>query len=178
MAMWLMTPTNEKSTKFAEAADLIASGPFMMDSWTHNSEMVFVPNPNWSGAKPTLTKYVQTFGGDPEAAVAAYEKGDLDLVRVPGTSSRRVVEDPNLKDQVKDTPALTICLLRLRDLPEPQEVPAEQGHRRRQDPALEQELPDRADRGGRQAGAHRPDLRRSGHRRQRQRHEGHPRLAG
>ena len=39
MAMWLMTPTNEKSTKFAEAADIIASGPFMMDSWTHNSEM-------------------------------------------------------------------------------------------------------------------------------------------
>ena len=109
MAMWLMTPTNEKSTKYAEAADLIASGPFMMDSWTHNSEMDFVPNPNWSGAKPTLTKYVQTFGGDPEAAVAAYEKGDLDLVRVPGTSSRRVVEDPNLKDQVKDTPALTIA---------------------------------------------------------------------
>ena len=109
MAMWLMTPTNEKSTKFAEAADLIASGPFMMDSWAHNSEMTFVPNPNWSGAKPTLTKLVQTFGGDPEAAVAAYEKGDLDLVRVPGTSSRRVVEDPNLKDQVKDTPALTIA---------------------------------------------------------------------
>ena len=59
MAMWLMTPTNEKSTKFAEAADLIASGPFMMDSWTHNSEMVFVPNPNWSGTKPTLTKLVR-----------------------------------------------------------------------------------------------------------------------
>ncbi len=109
MAMWLMTPTNEKSVKFAEASDLIASGPFMMDSWAHNSEMDFVPNPNWSGAKPTLTKYVQTFGGDPEAAVAAYEKGDLDLVRVPGTSTRRVAEDPNLKDQVHDTPALTIA---------------------------------------------------------------------
>ena len=49
MAMWLMTPTNEKSTKYAEAADIIASGPFMMDSWSHNSEMTFVPNPNWAG---------------------------------------------------------------------------------------------------------------------------------
>ena len=58
MAMWLMTPTNEKSTKFAEAADLIASGPFMIDSWAHNSEMTLVPNPNWAGAKPTLTKLV------------------------------------------------------------------------------------------------------------------------
>ena len=109
MAMWLTTPTNEKSVKYAEAADLISSGPFMMESWTHNAEMVLVPNPNWAGAKPTLTKIVMTFGGDPEAAVASYERGDLDTVQVPGSSARRVLEDPTLKDQVKDLPQLTIA---------------------------------------------------------------------
>jgi oligopeptide transport system substrate-binding protein len=119
MAMWISYPTNEKNVKiedgydkgqYGEAADLITSGPFMMESWAHNSEMVLVQNPNWTaGPKPTLTKIVMTFGGDPEAAVASYERGDLDSVVVPGTSTRRVFEDPNLKDQIKDLPQLSIA---------------------------------------------------------------------
>jgi len=109
MAMWLTTPTSEKATSYAEAADIISSGPFMMESWEHNSEMVLVPNPNWTGTKPTLTKIVLGIGGDPEAAVAAYERGDLDMVVVPSTSAQRVVEDPNLKPEVVDTPQLTIA---------------------------------------------------------------------
>ena len=50
-----------------------------------------------------------TIGGDPEAAVASYERGDLDLVVVPSTSARRVIDDPNLKPEVVDTPQLTIA---------------------------------------------------------------------
>jgi oligopeptide transport system substrate-binding protein len=105
MAMWLTSPTAEKQTTYAEASDIISSGPFMFDGWTHNSEITLVPNPNWTaGTKPTLTKIVMTIGGDPEAATASYEKGDLDLVQVPSTSAARVIDDPNLKDQVKDVP--------------------------------------------------------------------------
>jgi oligopeptide transport system substrate-binding protein len=71
--------------------------------------MTFVPNPNWYGTKPTITKIVMTIGGDPEAAVASYERGDLDVVVVPGTSARRVVDDPALKPEVVDSPQLTIA---------------------------------------------------------------------
>src|SRR6185295_14621875 len=49
--------------------------------------------------KPTLTKVQYLIGGDPEAALASYEQGDLDTVVVPGTSVRRVADDPNLKDK-------------------------------------------------------------------------------
>ncbi len=108
MAMWLTVPTQEKWTKYADAADLGASGPFMVESWTHNEEFVLVQNPNWYGVKPTLTKIVLKIGGDPEAAVASYERGDLDIVPVPGTSAQRVVDDATLKPQVIDTPVASV----------------------------------------------------------------------
>jgi ABC-type oligopeptide transport system substrate-binding subunit len=111
MAMWVFVPHPASWTSYAEAGDLVASGPFMVDTWDHNAEIDLVPNPNWDGSagtKPTLTKVVYTIGGDPEAALAAYEQGQLDTVVVPGTSIRRVADDPNLKDQIQDLPQQAI----------------------------------------------------------------------
>ena len=109
-AMWLLTPVPASASSFAEAADLgkIASGPFMMSAWTHNSEIVLVPNPNWGGTQPTLKEIHIKMGGDPEAALAAYESGEYDMVVVPGTSIQRVADDATLKPQIKDTPQLAI----------------------------------------------------------------------
>jgi oligopeptide transport system substrate-binding protein len=109
MAMWLTTPTQEKQTSWAEAADLVASGPYMVSAWDHNASFTLVPNPNWYGTKPTIQKIELGIGGDPEAAVAAYERGDIDSVLVPGTSARRVIEDPALKPEVVDLPQLSIA---------------------------------------------------------------------
>jgi ABC-type transport system substrate-binding protein len=110
-AMWLLTPVPASATSYAEAADIgpHSSGPFMISEWTHNSEIVLVPNPNWGGTKPTLTEIHIAMGGDPEAAVAAFESGDYDEVVVPGTSTRRVADDPKDSPLIKDTPQLSIA---------------------------------------------------------------------
>ncbi len=113
MAMWVFVPHPASWTKYAEAADLVASGPFMVDTWDHNAEIDLVPNPNWpkdgsAGAYPTLTKVQYLIGGDPEAALASFEQGDLDTVVVPGTSVRRVADDPELKDLIQDLPQQAI----------------------------------------------------------------------
>ncbi len=107
-AMWLLTPVPAAATSYSEASDLIASGPFMISEWTHNSELVLVPNPNWTGTKPTLTEIHIFMGGDPEAAMASYETGDYDMVVVPSTSTARVAEDPVLKEEISDAPQLLI----------------------------------------------------------------------
>jgi ABC-type oligopeptide transport system substrate-binding subunit len=111
MAMWVFTPHPESWTSYAEAGDLVSSGPFKVDTWDHNAEIDLVPNPSWDGSagtKPTLTKVQYLIGGDPEAALASYEQGQLDTVVVPGTSVRRVADDPNLKDQIQDLPQQAI----------------------------------------------------------------------
>jgi oligopeptide transport system substrate-binding protein len=105
MAMWIAMPVKEEWTSFAEAADLGSSGPFMIENWEHNAQITLVPNPNWYGeTKPTLTTINMLIGGDPEAALAAFEQGDLDLVTVPGTSIRRVEADPDLEPLIQDLP--------------------------------------------------------------------------
>ncbi len=57
-----------------------APGPFMMKSWTHQAEIVLVPNPNWYGQKPTLTEINYHIGGDPAQAQASFEAGELDML--------------------------------------------------------------------------------------------------
>jgi len=92
-AMWLFTPVPESQTTWAEAADIVSSGPFMIESWTHNAEIDLVPNPNWNGAvTPSLDRVEIHIGGDPAAAVAAWERGDLDMVVAPSSEVRRVLD--------------------------------------------------------------------------------------
>jgi len=109
MAMWVAVPQEESETAFAEAADLVSSGPFMVKDWQHNAQITLVPNPNWYGdVKPTLTEVDYLIGGDPEAALAQYEQGGIDTVVVPGTSIRRVEQDATLKEQIQDLPQQAI----------------------------------------------------------------------
>lgn len=111
-AMWVAVPIQEKwvtTPNFTEAENFVASGPFMIQSWEHNSEIVLVPNPNWYGEAPKLSEVRYQIGGDVSAAVAAYERGDLDAVLVAaGADIRRVGGDPNLQDQIVDQPSLSI----------------------------------------------------------------------
>jgi oligopeptide transport system substrate-binding protein len=103
MAMWVAVPVKEEWTKFAESADLGASGPFQVTSWSHNAEMVLEPNPNWYGQKPTLTRIEFAIGGDYQAALASYEQGDLDTVTIADPANyRQVEEDPDLSPMMKD----------------------------------------------------------------------------
>jgi oligopeptide transport system substrate-binding protein len=110
--LWFAVPLQEKwvnTPNFTEAENFVASGPFMMDSWTHNSEIVLKPNPNWYGDPPKLTEVRFQIGGDISAAVAAYERGDLDVVTVSaGSDIRRVGDDPSLADQLHDQASLGI----------------------------------------------------------------------
>jgi len=111
-AMWITAPIKEEwvnTPNFTEADNYVGSGPFMLQSWTHNSEIVLVPNPNWYGDAPKLSEVRYQIGGDPSAALAAYERGDLDMIYVTtGSDIRRVGDDPQFEDQLRDVPQFAI----------------------------------------------------------------------
>jgi oligopeptide transport system substrate-binding protein len=108
-AMWLFSPVPESQTSWAEAADIVSSGPFMIQSWTHNAQMVLVPNPEWTGATtPSLSSIELSIGGDPAAAVAAWERGDLDEVVIPSSDVRRVLDTPDYADMINRGTTLSI----------------------------------------------------------------------
>jgi len=81
----------------------------MLKTWDHNSQIVLVPNPNWSGdVKPTLTEIDMSMTAEPAQAQAAYEAGELDMVLTPSEDIQRVKADPDLGAQVVDIPQLSI----------------------------------------------------------------------
>lgn len=106
-ALWNTAPYQESwvnTPNFTEAENYVSSGPFMMQSWTHQAEIVLVPNPNWYGQKPTLTEIRWRIGGDPAASQAQFEAGEIDTVQVPPPDVPRVKSDPELGPLVQAIP--------------------------------------------------------------------------
>src|SRR5688572_751958 len=112
LALWINVPVQEKwitSPNATEAANYVGSGPFILDTWNHNSQIILKPNPNWTGAtKPTLTEIQMSMTTEPAQAQAAYEAGDLDMVLTPSEDVQRVKADPVLGPQVVEIPQLAI----------------------------------------------------------------------
>ncbi len=67
--------TTEKGTAYP--------GPWMLESYTANSGMTLVPNPNWNGKKPTLTRIKSTFIADTSTAITAFENKEADVMLLP-----------------------------------------------------------------------------------------------
>ncbi len=113
MTLWVGVPVQEKwitSEGATEAANYVSSGPFMLDTWNHNSEIVLKPNPEWYGdVKPTLTEIHMSMSPEPAQAMAAYEAGEIDmLLPVPSEDIERVQGDPVLGAEYEANPALNI----------------------------------------------------------------------
>ncbi|MEO8437503.1 MAG: peptide ABC transporter substrate-binding protein [Chloroflexota bacterium] len=112
MALWIAVPVQEKwitSPNATEAANYVSSGPYVLDTWSHNSQIILKPNPNWYGdQKSILTEIDMSMTTEPAQEQAAYEAGDLDMVLTPSEDAQRVKDDPTLGPTVLDVPQLAI----------------------------------------------------------------------
>jgi oligopeptide transport system substrate-binding protein len=110
MAMWVTVPIQEKwitSEGATETGNYVSSGPFMLDSWDHNAQIVLKPNPNWYGEKPTLTEIDMPIFAELADAQRAYEADEVDSVYpVPNEDIQRVKADPAFADQYSEIPTL------------------------------------------------------------------------
>jgi oligopeptide transport system substrate-binding protein len=111
MTLWVFAPVQEKwinTPNATEAGNFLSSGPFLLDKWEHNSEIVLTPNPNWYGdIKPTLTELHMSLRNDQEADQSAYEAGELDMVQTPSPDVARVKADAVLGPQYLEVPTLS-----------------------------------------------------------------------
>ncbi len=66
---------------WALEAGFVSNGPFMLESWEHNTSMVYVKNPNYYNADAvTLERLEFMLSADDAAVYAAYQAGDLDFI--------------------------------------------------------------------------------------------------
>src|SRR6266699_817295 len=70
-------------------------GPFKVQTYTHGKNIVLVPNPNYYGPKPQLTKLVYPFYKENSTAYKAYQSGELDYTDVPSADLASAKSLPN-----------------------------------------------------------------------------------
>ena len=112
MTLWVFVPLQEKwvtAEGAFEAANYVSSGPFMLDTWDHNSQIILKPNPNWYGeVKPTLTEIQMPIYAEPAGAQAAYEADEVDIIMpVDSPEVPRVQADPVMGAEFVSDPQLS-----------------------------------------------------------------------
>jgi len=82
------------------------AGPFKVSEYTHGKQIVFVPNPNYYGPKPQLTKLVYPFYNKADSMYAAYQAGQVDLAGILSANLAEAKKLPN--NQYHQVPQLWI----------------------------------------------------------------------
>ena len=93
-------------------------GPFKVQTYTHGTNIVVVPNPDYYGAKPQLTKVIYPFYKQVDTNYKAYEAGQTDYsYAVPSADLTSAKALPN--NQYSLVPQLTIFYLTMNYLVKP-----------------------------------------------------------
>jgi oligopeptide transport system substrate-binding protein len=81
-------------------------GPWKVSEYTHDKQIVFVPNPNYYGPRPQLTRLIYPFYKNSDSVYQAYFAGQVDLAVVPSPDIAEAKMLPN--HQYQQVPQLWI----------------------------------------------------------------------
>jgi oligopeptide transport system substrate-binding protein len=127
--LWFTAPFQqswvESGEDFTEAENYVASGPFIMTTWSHDEEIIVEPNPEWHGDPPLLSRIEFTMTDDPEIDYQAYLNDEVDLAAVPSAHAEEVRGDPDLAAQAITGDVLCTYYLGFDMDPENDESPVE-----------------------------------------------------
>ena len=70
-------------------------GPFKVSKYVHGKEIDFVPNTNYYGPKPQLSKVVMSFYQDADTEYKAFQNNQTDYATVPSTDIAQAKALPN-----------------------------------------------------------------------------------
>ncbi|HEX6129037.1 MAG TPA: peptide ABC transporter substrate-binding protein [Candidatus Limnocylindria bacterium] len=101
--IWVTAPVQQSWVEigedFTEAENYVASGPFKIESWSHDEEIVLTPNENWIGEAPMLDQIIIKYGSDPDGFYRQYLNDEVDMAAVPGANAEQVRADEELNAQ-------------------------------------------------------------------------------
>jgi oligopeptide transport system substrate-binding protein len=92
------------------------TGPFKVQSYQHNKQIVFVPNPNYYGPKPQLAQIIMPFYSNVKTAYQAYQAGQTDITPIPIAN---IAQARAKTKEFSQTPQLTIDYLGMNYLVKP-----------------------------------------------------------
>jgi oligopeptide transport system substrate-binding protein len=88
--------------RWTEAGNIVTNGPFRLESWRHDQELVLVRNDAYWGSRPTLARAVYKLfpGGAEDQELVAYEAGEIDVAAVPPAQAERLRNDPKYQAEL------------------------------------------------------------------------------
>ena len=94
-------PAVEKhGDKWTEAANIVCNGPFTLEAWEHNKQMVLRKNPYYYGAKDVrLTRVIIPIIPVASGALP-YENNELDMTTLQAGDLKRLQSDPRMQKDV------------------------------------------------------------------------------
>jgi len=105
MALWAVDPIRSDivakygDNNWTAPPNYICDGPYILTTWTHQTELVLKPNPNYWGTKPKLQEIDFMEITDANAALAAYQNNQLDIVGVPQGDFKTYLNDSSYANQ-------------------------------------------------------------------------------
>jgi oligopeptide transport system substrate-binding protein len=113
VALWVVPPIRQDIVQKAgdswaqDPSTFIGNGPFKMTEWVHQDHITLVPNENYVGTRPKLSKVTLLMVTDGEADYAAYRNNERDWTLVPDADVQAVKSDPTLSQQAVEYTELT-----------------------------------------------------------------------
>jgi oligopeptide transport system substrate-binding protein len=86
--------------KWTEAANIVCNGPFVLESWEHNKQMVMRKNPYFFGAKDVQLSRVVVPIIPGASGALPYENNELDLTLLQAGDIKRLQSDPRAAKDV------------------------------------------------------------------------------
>ncbi|MBI4279090.1 MAG: peptide ABC transporter substrate-binding protein [Armatimonadetes bacterium] len=102
--VWFPVPRHavtKHGERWTEAENIVTNGPFTIQSWRHDQQMVLVPNPQYWREK-AVVRVVISMTNDPQStSLAAYETGEVDWAWAPLTQLNQIRSHPVLGKELK-----------------------------------------------------------------------------
>jgi len=81
-----------------EALDGVGSGPFVLDGYKSEESLTMVVNENWHGTKPAYDRLIFRYFSNPDAMVAALQRGEINAAHeLPAASVAQLEADPDIE---------------------------------------------------------------------------------
>jgi oligopeptide transport system substrate-binding protein len=90
--------------KWTEAGNIVTNGPFVMEQWEHNKQMVFRKNPHFFGAKDVHLEKAIVPIIPVQAGALPYENNELDLTWLQPGDLKKLQSDPRMQRDVFQYP--------------------------------------------------------------------------